>query len=135
MIKRWLMVGVLAAAVVWTVQGARAEEKAAAKAAAKPASWTGEIVDMSCYTGHGAVGAKHGHECGAKCVANGTPMGLLTSDGKVMLLVLDHESADPYNQCKGWVGDKVEITGVKAERGGIVAIDVTGAKPVAPAAK
>lgn len=135
MMKRWVMVALLAAAVVWTVQVAGAQEKTAAKPAPKPATWTGEIVDMSCYTEHGATGEKHGHECGAKCVANGTPMGLLTSDGKVMLLVLDHDNADPYNQCKGWVGDKVEVTGTKASRGGITAIDVTGAKPAASAAK
>jgi hypothetical protein len=135
MMKRWLMLGVLAAAVVWAVQMAGADEKEAAKAPAKPATWTGEIVDMSCYTAHGAVGEKHGHECGAKCVANGTPMGLLTSNGKVMLLVLDHDNADPYNQCKGWVGDKVEVTGTMASRGGINAIDVTGAKATAAPAK
>ena len=134
MMKRWLMLGALAAAVVWTVQMAGAQEKTAAKSSPKPAMWTGEIVDMSCYTGKGATGEKH-KECGTKCVANGTPMGLLTSDGKVMLLVLDHDNADPYNQCKGWVGDKVEVTGTKASRGGITAIDVTGAKPVAAAAK
>jgi len=135
MMKRWVMLGVLAAALVATVQIVGAQEKSAAKAPAKPASWTGEIVDMSCYTGHGATGEKHGHECGAKCVANGTPMGLLTSNGKVMLLVLDHDNADPYNACKGWVGDKVEVTGTLASRGGINAIDVTGAKPATAAAK
>ena len=135
MTKRWVILGLLAMVLAATVQIVGAEEKSAAKAPAKPASWTGEIVDMSCYTGHGAVGEKHGHECGAKCVANGTPMGLLTSNGKVMLLVLDHDNADPYNACKAWVGDKVEVTGTLASRGGINAIDVTGAKPAAAAAK
>jgi hypothetical protein len=135
MMKRWMLLGLLVAMLAWAVQMAGAEEKTAAKAPAKVSSWTGEIVDMSCYTGHGATGEKHGHECGAKCVANGTPMGLLTSNGKVMLLVLDHDTADPYNACKGWVGDKVEVTGTLASRGGINAIDVTGAKPAAAAAK
>lgn len=133
--KRWLMLGVLTAAVVLSAQATSADDKAAAKPAAKPATWSGEIVDMSCYTAHGAMGEKHGKECGTKCVANGTPMGLLTSGGKVMLLVLDHDNADPYNQCKGWVGEKVEVSGTMASRGGISAIDVTGAKPVATASK
>ena len=135
MMKRWMLLGMLVALLAWAVQGASAQEKTAAKPAAKPATWTGEVVDMSCYTAKGATGQQHGHECGAKCVANGTPMGLLTSNGKVMLLVLDHDNADPYNACKGWVGDKVEVTGTMASRGGISAIDVTGAKPAAAAAK
>jgi hypothetical protein len=135
MIKRWMMLAVLAAMLAWAVQMAGAQEKSVAKAPAKTASWTGEIVDMSCYTANGATGEKHGHECGAKCVANGTPMGLLTSNGKVMLLVLDHDNADPYNACKAWVGDKVEVTGTMASRGGINAIDVTASKPAAAAAK
>lgn len=135
MMKRWMLLGLLVAMLAWAVQMAGADEKTAEKAPAKASSWTGEIVDMSCYTAHGATGEKHGHECGAKCVANGTPMGLLTSNGKVMLLVLDHDNADPYNACKAWVGDKVEVTGTMASRGGINAIDVTGAKPAAAAAK
>jgi hypothetical protein len=134
MMKRVLVLAVLAAALIWVVQAIAADEKAAEKPA-KSSSWTGEIVDMSCYTAKGAMGEKHGEECGAKCVANGTPMGLLTSNGKVMLLVLDHDNADPYNACKGWVGKKVEVSGTMASRGGISAIDVTGAKPAAAPAK
>jgi len=133
MMKRWMMVALLAAALVWLAQAVAADEKEAK--AAKPQSWTGEVLDMSCYTAHGAMGTKHGAECGTKCVANGTPMGLLTSKGKVMLLVLDHDNADPYNACKGWVGSQVKVTGTMASRGGITAIDVTGAEAVAAAAK
>ena len=136
MTKRVLVLAVLAAALIWVVQAIAAEEHAGHEAKpAKASSWTGEIVDMSCYTAHGATGEKHGAECGTKCVANGTPMGLLGGNGKVMLLVLDHDNADPYNACKGWVGKQVEVSGTMASRGGISAIDVTGAKPAAAPAK
>jgi len=93
---------------------------------------TGEVVDMSCYLAHEARGAKH-VACGTKCVANGTPMGLLTSDGSVYVITLNHDNADPYNQLKKMVGQTVSVTGPVNERGGVKGIDVTAAKLVAAA--
>src|SRR6185436_296285 len=46
---------------------------------------TGEVVDMMCYVDHNAVGEKHGQSCGAKCVKNGGPAGIV-SDGKAYLV-------------------------------------------------
>jgi hypothetical protein len=96
----------------------------------KAGSWSGELVDMGCYVGSGATGEKHGMECGTKCVANGMPMGLLTK-GKVVVLTMAHDNADPYNACKAWVGKMVEVSGTLASRGGVSAITVTGSKPAA----
>src|SRR5262245_51920771 len=52
----------------------------------------GEIVDYSCYLQLGKHGAKH-RDCGQKCLRNGMPIGLLTSDGKLYLLM--EEEHDP----------------------------------------
>jgi len=52
----------------------------------------GEIVDVSCYVSLGKHGAKH-RDCGQKCLKNGQPIGLLTKDGKLYLLV--EEEHDP----------------------------------------
>lgn len=134
MMKRVLAVVVVAAVATLVLHpfDARAkDEKAAAKA--KPASWTGEIVDMGCYVSNGAKGEKH-TECGMKCVANGMPMGLLTKEGKLWLLTMNHDNPDPYNDCKKWVAQTVEVTGTSASRNGVSAIDVQGAKPAAAAA-
>jgi hypothetical protein len=86
---------------------------------------SGEIVDTGCYLGHAARGEKHGTSCGSKCVANGMPMGLLTADGTVYLITLNHDNADPYNRLKGMIGKNVTVTGTVMARGGMKGIDVT----------
>ena len=96
-------------------------------AVAKPTTLKGEVVDMGCYMAHEAHGAKH-KECGAKCVAGGMPMGLLTSTGKLYLITLNHDDADAYNHLKDWIDSDVEVTGVVTERAGMRSIDVSSAK-------
>ena len=103
------------------------------KAAAKPAAEktiTGELVDMGCYVGHGAKGEKH-VDCASKCIANGMPMGVLTSDGTLYLVTLNHDNGDPYNALKNMAGKTVTVTGAVSTRNGVKAIDVTAAKEMA----
>ena len=95
---------------------------------------TGEVVDMGCYLGRGAKGEGH-IACATKCIANGMPMGLLTSDGKLFLLTMNHDNPDPYNKIKEMAGKNVAVTGSAMERSGVSAIDVTDFKPVAAKAK
>ena len=54
--------------------------------AGKTTTLVGEIVDLSCYLQVGKHGDKH-RECGQKCVRNGQPVGLLTADGSVYMLI------------------------------------------------
>ncbi len=105
----------------------------ASKTAAKEVTLKGEIVDTGCYLGHGARGEKH-KACATKCISGGMPMGLLTSDGTLYLLTLDHTNADPYNQAKDMAAQMVEVTGTVMSRSGMKAIDVTGIKAAAVAA-
>jgi len=95
---------------------------------------TGEVVDMGCYLGHGAKGEGH-IACATKCINNGMPMGLLTSDGKLFLLTMNHDNPDPYNKIKEMAGKTVAVTGSAMARSGMSAIDVTDFKPVAAKAK
>lgn len=130
--NRKLIVAVaLAAVALFAFSGAFAAD---AKKAAEPKSqsWTGEIVDLGCYMGHGAKGAGH-MECGLKCVSNGMPMGLLMNGNKVYVLTMSHDNADPFNACKTMVSKNVKITGTMATKGGVQTIEVTGAEE-APAA-
>jgi hypothetical protein len=92
-----------------------------------PMSITGEVVDAGCYLGHGERGAKHA-ECAKQCVAGGMPMCLLTSDGSVYLLTMNHENPDPYNKLKTMPGRMVTVTGAVMMRGGMNAIDVASMK-------
>lgn len=124
-----------ALAVIATV--AVAHQAGAAKAAGsapKQVTLKGEIVDTGCFLAHGARGEKH-KGCANKCIANGMPMGLLTSDGALYLLTLDHDDADPFNRAKELTAQTVEVTGTVLSRNGMKAINVTGVKPVASATR
>ena len=92
------------------------------KAATK--SVRGEVVDMGCYLGHGAKGADH-VSCATKCLAQAMPMGILTSNGTLYLVTLDHDNADPYNDLKGMAGKDVTVTGAMLTRSGMKAITAT----------
>lgn len=52
----------------------------------KKVTVVGEIIDISCYNSLGKHGTKH-RDCGQKCVRNGMPVGLLTKEGVVYLLI------------------------------------------------
>lgn len=86
----------------------------------------GELIDMSCFMAHEGKGKKHA-ECAKMCVVGGAPLGILTGDGKVYLLVEDHSSAKakkPYMEAKKLVAETVTIKGDAYERGGVQAIVV-----------
>ena len=99
-------------------------------AAAAKKTVTGEVVDTGCYLQHGAHGEKH-VECATKCINEGMPMGLLTDNGTLYLLTLNHDNADPYNGLKAQAGKKVSVTGTVIARNGMKAIDVEDFKPLA----
>jgi hypothetical protein len=90
-------------------------------------SLTGEIVDMDCYMAKGAHGDDH-KSCGLKCVANGSPMGLLTKDGKVYVLTPPHDNQDSFNKLKKQVAATVTITGEVYSKGGVQSIEVDEVK-------
>ncbi|HKA23884.1 MAG TPA: hypothetical protein VKF80_02755 [Candidatus Eisenbacteria bacterium] len=141
-IRSQIVLSLVFGALVVAAASAQADTAAKPATTAKPASTmsheatapaknvTGEVVDMGCYLAHEAHGEKH-IACGTKCVAGGMPMGLLTADGGLYLLTLNHDNADPYNALKKMVGKNVTVTGPVNERGGMKGIDVTGAKLVA----
>src|SRR5262245_42558785 len=87
-------------------------------------SITGEVVDTGCYLGHGARGEKH-VSCATKCLNQGMPMGLLTSNGTLYLVTLDHDNADPYNSMKSMAGKQVTVTGELLTRSGMKAIEAS----------
>jgi len=81
---------------------------------------TGEVVDMMCYVDHNAVGEKHGQSCGAKCIKNGGPVGVV-ENGKAYLVVGEHK---PMNdQLAEYCGKTVTLKGKMAERGGIAMLE------------
>ncbi len=80
----------------------------------------GEVVDLMCYLDHGAKGEKH-QGCATKCIKGGGPVGLLTSDDQLYLVIGDHK---PINDV---LGDKaaqtVTLKGKVVERNGMKMIE------------
>lgn len=137
--KRALSAVLLTVAVLFAVNALSAEKmnmkgaKMDMNAEKKPVKLKGEVVDMGCYIGAGAMGEKH-KECATKCIANGMPMGLLS--GKTLYLItLNHDNPDAYNKLKDMAAQMVEVTGTVGESGGIKAIDITDVKLAAATAK
>jgi len=93
---------------------------------------TGEIIDLSCYLQLGKHGEKH-KPCGAKCIQNGQPVGLLTKDGTVYMLMA--EEHDPRRDGQTQSLQKaaldnfakiVEVNGTETSHDGFRAIYIQG---------
>src|SRR5260221_14413539 len=123
---RMLFATVAAVALVFAAATA-AEEKAGEKAPEKASVVKGEVLDLSCYMGHGGQGEGHAG-CAAKCLKGGQPMGLLGTDGAVYVLFADHGDASPFEKAKELAGKNVEVTGDVATKGALKGITVHGVK-------
>jgi len=99
--------------------------------AGRPITRVGEIVDFSCYIQLGKHGEKH-RSCGQKCVQNGQPIGLLTQDGSLyMLMPEEHDprrdgGVDAKASAADHMGHIVSVSGTEASVGGYRAIYVQG---------
>lgn len=97
----------------------------------KAVTETGEIIDLSCYLQLGKHGEKH-VGCGKKCLQSGQPIGLLTKDGAVYMLM--EEEHDPRRdgqttfreEATNHLGHIMEVTGTEASHAGFKAIYVQG---------
>ena len=87
----------------------------------------GEVLDLACWVAHGAQGDEHA-KCAQACAKGGQPVGLLAADGTVYLLYASHQDGSAFQQTKEHAGHKVEITGVKASKGGIQGLEVQSVK-------
>lgn len=104
---------------------------AASSVSPAPAADTisGEIVDLACYLPHPASGAGAGHrKCADTCIKKGLPMGLLTSDKQVYVLLEDHENPKPYAALKEKAAEKVTVEGEKVNQGGVQGLVVGAVK-------
>lgn len=94
----------------------------------KPATISGEVLDMACYAASGASGEGH-KSCAAACIKGGSPMGLLTSDGKVYLIVENHDKKDAYAEAQKHAGEQITAKGTVSDKGGLPTIVVDEVKP------
>ena len=99
----------------------------------------GEIVDYYCYIEKGLTGPQH-KECGLKCVAGDVCMGILTEQGDLYMLSIDHIRAmapltfqgvaDPFKKCMSMVSDHVEMRGNLMERKGQRVLEVVSVQKI-----
>jgi hypothetical protein len=81
---------------------------------------TGEIVDMACYVPHPETSKGAGHrKCADTCLKKGMPMGLVTEDKQVFLILEDHDNPKPYAALKEKAAQTVTIEGEKVNNGGV----------------
>jgi hypothetical protein len=80
----------------------------------------GEVVDLMCYLDHGAKGEKH-KGCAAKCIKSGGPVGLLTADDQVYLVIGDHKPMNDELAAKA--AQTVTLKGKVVERNGMKMIE------------
>ncbi len=94
-----------------------------------PVSWaraqdtktvTGEVVDLMCYLDHGAKGEKHAG-CAEKCIKSGGPVGLLTKDEQLYLIVGEHKTMNHELAARG--GKTISVKGKLVERNGVKMIE------------
>ncbi len=91
----------------------------------------GEIVDFSCYLEVGKHGDKH-RDCAQKCFRAGQPIGLLTQDGSLYMLM--EEEHDPRRDGMGafrdaaiqHAGHIMQVTGTTSTVNGFTALYVRG---------
>jgi hypothetical protein len=88
---------------------------------------SGEVLDLTCYLADGKKGSGH-KACAKLCAKKGLPMGLLTDDGEVYLLIENHDDPDPYDNLKNLAGSQVELKAVKYSRDGMSALMVLESK-------
>jgi hypothetical protein len=91
----------------------------------------GEIIDYSCYLQIGKHGEKH-RDCAQKCFKHGQPIGLLTKDGSIYLLMEEEHNPRRDGLTKlrdkaiDLAGDVVEVTGTASKVDSQKALFVTG---------
>ena len=102
---------------------APASAAASAPAARAPMTLKGEVIDLGCYLGHGAKGAGHA-KCAHMCADKGMPIGLLTADGTLYLLTMNHGDPKPFNDAKAKAGATITVTGEVHEASGMKSLEV-----------
>lgn len=88
---------------------------------------TGEILDLSCFLVDGRRGMGH-HSCAQGCLDRGLPAGLITEDGKVYLLLEDHQKPNAYHKLIKHAAEVVELTGKVFYTNGMLSMSVEDMK-------
>lgn len=98
----------------------------------EPATVTGELITIMCYTGHGEDGRGPGHaDCALKCAKEGYPLAVLTDDG-VMYKLTGHLTTDNNASLQALLTKKVVAKGEAGREGEGHTLDASSVEPAAP---
>jgi uncharacterized Zn-binding protein involved in type VI secretion len=112
-----------------TYEAASAEANKKVLETGKPATITGEVVDVSCYLQLGKRGEAH-VACGTKCITNGQPIGIVDHAGNLYLVMAEehHPRRDGETDLKTaflpYLAKTVTVTGVMTQAKGYRALFV-----------
>ena len=116
-----------------TIEAATADANKKVLATGKPATITGEVVDVSCYLQLGKRGEAH-IACGTKCINNGQPIGVVDAKDNLYLLFAEehHPRRDGQVTLKDaflpLLAKQVTVNGMMTQlKGGIRALFVAAA--------
>jgi type 1 fimbria pilin len=84
---------------------------------------TGQVIDVNCFTTHGAQGASH-KQCATACANKGVGLAILSSDGTIYMPV-SSKPADPQTaRLAPFAEGKVKITGTHRMQSGLHTIEI-----------
>ena len=100
------------------------------EAHSEPALFTGEVIDLTCYTSHPETGAGPEHaSCAKTCLEKGLPAGLLVGDRLYVVLMHDHTA--PSKALASYAGQVITVKGTTAESHGNSFLIVDSIEPPA----
>jgi hypothetical protein len=89
---------------------------------------SGEVIDLACYLHDPRMkGASH-RKCAETCAKKQIPMGILTEDGQVFVLLEDHDNPKAYADALAKAAQKITVVGQKVAQGGVNGIVVETAQ-------
>ena len=89
---------------------------------------SGEVVDLACYLHNPTMRGPGHRKCAETCAKKGIPMGLLTADGTVVLLLEDHDTPKPYAEALAKAAQTITVEGERVAQGGLNGIVVEAVK-------
>ena len=89
---------------------------------------SGEVVDLACYLHDPSMKGPAHRKCAETCAKKKIPMGVLTDDGKVFVLLEDHDNPKAYADALAKAAQPITVEGQKVAQGGVNAIVVQNVK-------
>ena len=122
-----------AIAVATVVVGQASEGHGASKSAdhaegtVAATTFTGEIIDITCYLRHESKGPKH-VKCATFCATKGMPFGFLEAETSRVYLLLPTGHTDPTKELQQHFGQQVQVSGILTEGNGLTGLQIETVK-------